>query len=96
MAIGVSAGTDATPAPPPPAEAEAAPKAEPRRLWLHASLASSPGAFGFFRTAHAEPLGDSLRLLLDYDLPGAVPPITGVPQALTSAHSCCVTLCILQ
>ena len=32
--------------------------------------------------ARREPLGDRLRLLLDYDLPGAVPPVTGVPQPL--------------
>lgn len=48
-------------------------------------MASSPGAFGFYRTAHREPLGDCLRLLLDYSLPEAVPPLDGVPQAPESA-----------
>ena len=66
--------------PAPPAAADA--PAEPRRLWLHASLASSPGAYGFYRTARTEPLGDALRLLLDYESPGAIPPVTGVPQPL--------------
>ena len=93
--------THASAAPVPPVEmlpkdvaadevvAEAAPeKAEARRLWLHASLASSPGAFGFFRTARAEPLGDNLRLLLNYDLPGTVPPATGVPQQLLGGWYC--------
>lgn len=68
-----------------PAPAEAAPQLEPRRLWLHGSLASSPGALGFFVTACREPQGSNLRLLLDYDLPGAVPPVTGVPQPLLGA-----------
>ena len=75
------------------APAEGAPaKAGSRRLWLHASLASSPGAFGFFRSAHTEPLGDNLRLLLDYDPPGTVPPATGIPQPLLGACSCYRTL----
>jgi len=67
-------------------EPEAPAAAAPRRLWLHGSLASSPGAFGFFRTAKGEPLGDNLRLLLNYDPPGTVPPVTGVPQPLSGAR----------
>ena len=78
VAVTVQAGIE----PPAPHAPEAAP-AEPRRLWLHASLASSPGAYGFYRTARTEPLGDNLRLLLDYESPGAIPPVTGVPQALS-------------
>ena len=77
MAVTVQAGIEP---PAPPAAADA--PAEPRRLWLHASLASSPGAYGFYRTARTEPLGDALRLLLDYESPGAIPPVTGVPQPL--------------
>jgi len=69
------------------AEALVPAAAAPRRLWLHGSLASSPGAFGFFRTAKGEPLGDNLRLLLNYDPPGAVPPVTGVPQPLSGART---------
>lgn len=97
----VDVSTHASAAPVPPVEmlpkdvaadgtvAEAAPEiAEARRLWLHASLASSPGAFGFFRTAHAEPLGDNLRILLNYDLPGTVPPATGVTQELLGGWYC--------
>lgn len=66
--------------------ADAAPEPAPakpaqRRLWLSGSLARSPGAFGFFRTAHAEPLGDRLRLLLDYNLPDGIPPIEGAEPA---------------
>ena len=61
------------------------PARQQRRLWLTADMASSPGAFGFYRTAHREPLGDCLRLLLDYSLPGAVPPLDGLPQAPESA-----------
>ena len=45
-------------------------------------MKSSPGAFGFYRTAHREPLGECLRLLLDYDLPEAITPVDGLPQAL--------------
>ena len=56
-----------------------------RRLWLRSSLARSPGAFGFFRTAHAEPLGDRLRLLLDYNLPDGIPPIEGAEPATAGA-----------
>jgi hypothetical protein len=69
------------------APAEAAPARAPalRRLWLTGSLGASPGAFGFFRTAHAEPLGDRLRLLLDYDLPSGVPPVDGTRVAVTGA-----------
>lgn len=77
VAVTVQAGIE-PPAPAAPADAPA----EPRRLWLHASLASSPGAYGFYRTARTEPLGDALRLLLDYESPGAIPPVTGVPQPL--------------
>ena len=69
------------------APAEAVPARAPalRRLWLTGSLGASPGAFGFFRTAHAEPLGDRLRLLLDYDLPSGIPPVDGTRVAVTGA-----------
>ena len=74
-----------------------------RRLWLCGSLARSPGAFGFFRTAHAEPLGDRLRLLLDYNLPDGVPPIEGVeaatagaPPRLAGAQLLCSAACMFR
>lgn len=75
-----AAGADGT------AEAVAAKPAQ-RRLWLTGSLGASPGAFGFFRTAHAEPLGDRLRLLLDYDLPDGIPPVTGTQTALAGVEA---------
>ena len=70
----------------PEGEERAKPAKQQRRLWLTASMASSPGAFGFYRTAHREPLGECLRLLVDYDLPDAIPPVDGVPQAPESAR----------
>ena len=73
------APTDTKDAAPEPAPAKPA----QRRLWLSGSLARSPGAFGFFRTAHAEPLGDRLRLLLDYNLPQGIPPLEGAEPAVT-------------
>ena len=98
----VSAHASNQPAPPAEATAEAAAEGAPaegaparpapRRLWLHASLASSPGALGFFCSARTEPLGDNLRLLLNYDTPGSVPPASGVPQPLRGACRCCDTL----
>lgn len=69
---------DAAPEPAPAKPAQ-------RRLWLSGSLARSPGAFGFFRTAHAEPLGDRLRLLLDYNLPDGIPPIDGAEPSTAGA-----------
>ena len=68
-------------------EAKAKPARQQRRLWLHADNKSSPGAFGFFRTAHREPLGECLRLLIDDDVPEAIPPVTGLPQTPESART---------
>ena len=78
----------------PEGEEKAKPAKQRRRLWLHADMKSSPGAFGFYRTAHREPLGECLRLLIDYDLPEAIPPVNGLPQTPESArtfplYGCC-------
>ena len=68
-------------------EGQAQPAKQQRRLWLHADMKSSPGAFGFYRTAHREPMGECLRLLIDNDLPDAIPPVNGLPQTPESARS---------
>ncbi|CAK0731645.1 hypothetical protein CVIRNUC_000023 [Coccomyxa viridis] len=59
-------------------ETEPAKKVE-RRLWVHADLKSSPGAFGLFRTAYHEG-GDNMRLLLDNTVPDELAPVTGIEQ----------------
>lgn len=87
----------------PAAEAEHAPEsngyvvpAAPtggRRFWIHANLTSSPGALGFYLSAKRELLGDPLRLLLNYDLPAAIPPVTGAQQPLSGVDlHCLITL----
>lgn len=46
-------------------EAQPKEKVPERRLWLHGSMAASPGTCGLYRTARTEPMGERLRLLFN-------------------------------